>query len=124
YLQRRGDWEAAVGLLEEAAKAFPADRLALFELRADLLIDHDPARALQELEALREEAPLTIGLSMSLANALGQLGRHDAAIKAMADALLDLRLDDAERAMALRILGRWQREAGQIGEAVESLRAA
>lgn len=124
YLKRLGDWEAAVDLLEEAVAAFPADRLALLELRADLLIEHDPARALQSLEALRDEERLTAGLSMSLANALGTLGRHDEAIAVVAEALTDPGLDDVERATALRLLGRWQREAGRLDEAVESFSAA
>lgn len=122
YLKARGKWREAVRLLDDAARAHPAELATIAEMKADILIDHDAAEALTGIDALKAKAPLSIGLSMSRANALGRLARFDEAISTMADALKDAKIDPADRAAGLRVLGKWQVEAGRAGEAATSYR--
>lgn len=124
YLTQKGDRQGAVRCLKRAADTNPARRRILLEMMVDILIDYDASQALNIIQELEPEAPLSIGLSMSRANALGSLERYDEAIATMNEVLKDEQLDTGDRATCMAILAKWRLKAGHTDAAIQSYRDA
>ncbi|MEP6728984.1 MAG: tetratricopeptide repeat protein [bacterium] len=118
YLQQKNN-EAASAFSRRVAERFPSRRRSAQESVVDLLISDDKNDdALAMLATMAAEAPLTNGLRVSKANALGGLKRFDEALGELPDddALRDR--PDLERAMVLRCRGRWLRGANRLADSI------
>ncbi|MDA1174699.1 MAG: helix-hairpin-helix domain-containing protein [Chloroflexi bacterium] len=124
YLKEQGKWEGAVRLLDRAAATFPDSKQDLREAMIDILVDHDAERALKYLEELEAEAPLSVGLSISQANALGARQRHAAAIETMNEVLKDDQLTTTDRVFGLRVRAKWHLRADHAEDAIQSYQEA